>query len=198
MGRRYNFQLGPGLGLLTIGDSKTLGGTCCEATHGFRDELLATLDPLIENGAEEFGSLAQGGVGVQGINSQVGAFLSSIHGQPDWALVNLGTNDLPAIRSGSMTEATWTAQLGAILDAIHARWATTQVRVMRIYRSDYSAEADTLNDTWIPATLAGRGAFAAVGPDERTFLPGNTTDVTHPSATGYSLTASEWQTVMGY
>lgn len=116
---------------------------------------------------------------------------------PQWILINLGTNDLAGIHTG-MTEATWLSDMGGLLDKLHTHWPLAQMRLMRVYNTDYTTEQNLLDDTWIPDVLSTRAAFAAVGPDERTFLPGHVVDYTHPDATGYLLTANGWKQVMGY
>lgn len=95
---------------------------------------------------------AAGGVGTLGaanrINNIFGA-LPAGHPAPDFALVNLGVNDpYPVV------EATFKANLGAALDAIHTKYPTTQVLIARIWRRgwDYTA----LNDTWIPDLISTR------------------------------------------
>lgn len=185
--------------LIAIGDSKTVGLTCCAATNGYRNYLIESLDG--ENDALQasfVGVMATLGWTTEDALSALPAFIAAQAVAPSHILVGLGTNDLPPIRTGAVTEASWVADMGAILDSLHAEWPSAPIYLMRVYRSDYSAEQDTLDDVYIPAALTGRGAWAFVGPDERTFLPGNVTDITHPNATGYSLTAAEWQTAMGY
>ena len=102
------------------------------------------------------------------------------------------------VGQGAITRAEWRTSLGGLLDGLHARWPLAQILVARIYHADWTAEQDTMNDTDLPTVLSTRGPWAAVGIDERTFLPGNTSDSTHPNSTGYTLTAAEWQTAMGY
>lgn len=187
--------------LVAIGDSKTVGWVCCYTTGGYRPTLTASL--VATGGFEEssfIGVNASNGITTADSKAQIDAFLASVT-DSDGAkvvLINLGTNDLPGIRAGTITQAAWVSDMGYILDAVHVKWPSALAYLMRVYRSDYTAEQDELDDTYIPAVLATRGAFAFVGPDERTFLPGNVTDTTHPNETGYALTAAEWQTAMGY
>ncbi len=74
---------------------------------------------------------------------------------------------------------------------------------MRVWGRTFDAQCDLIDDTYIPNVLSSRGAFAAVGPDERIFLEHGddgvtmTSDGIHPNATGYAETAAEWQTSMG-
>lgn len=115
------------------------------------------------------------------------------------ALVNLGANDV----GGVLVEATWKANLAAILDAMNGAWPNAKVYVMRPWRRGYATECDSLA-TWIGDVLATRGTWAFVGPDERVFLENGdngvtyTVDGVHPNAAGYTLTAAQWKTVIGY
>lgn len=147
------------------------------------------------------GAYAVPGVTTATAAGAIDAFLAAITEQSDtpvWVLYNLGSNDLAGISDSSITEAAWKANTGYIFDAIHTKWPNAQIRAMRVYWAGAEAAAATLNDSWLPAVISTRSGFVAVGPDERLFLPGNLTDATHPNATGYSLTAAQWQTVMGY
>lgn len=183
---------------LAVGDSKTLGESCCYASNAYQNELEANLNAIVTNGAERLPHFAVGGLGVGMMADQVDAFLAAAVYPPEWVLFNLGANDCPGVRSGAITEAIWVADAGYILDAIHTKWPAAQIRMMRIYYANYPTESDTIDDIFIPAAIVGREAFVALGPDERTFLPGNMSDPAHPNSTGYSLTAGEWQTNMGY
>lgn len=192
------FQVAYGLQLLAIGDSKTLGETCCNGINGYRNTLVTNLTATGNWPSVGFtGALGQSGGTTATVNGLVPAFLASQTLQPQWALVNLGSNDVPKIHDGTLTSSAWLASMGTLLDAIHARWPSTQVRLMRVYHTTYPTECDTIAG-WMDTVVASRSAWAAVGPDERVFLPGHVSDVTHPDSTGYGLTASAWQTVMGY
>lgn len=198
MGGRHKFQLGSGVRFLAVGDSKTLGESCCFATNAYQNELESDLWPLVTNGAERLNHFAVGGLGVGMMRARVDAFLATAIYPPEWVLFNLGANDCPGVRSGAITEASWVADAGYILDAIHAKWPNAQVRIMRIYYANYASESNTIDDTFIPAVIVGRESWVDLGPDERTFLPGFMSDPAHPNATGYSKTADEWRAVMGY
>lgn len=147
------------------------------------------------------GAYAVPGVTTATAAGAIDAFLAGFPEQgdtPAFVLVNLGSNDLTGASDGSITEAAWSANFAYILDAVHAKWPSAQVRVALPYWSGLTTGMDRMDGTWIPAILASRSSWAAVGPDERSYLPGNLTDATHPNATGYALTAAEWQTAMGY
>lgn len=187
--------------LAAIGDSKTYGSTCCAATGGYRDLLTADLTALGSNEFRFLPAYAVPGVTTATVAGNIQSYLDGfveVEKVPESVLINLGSNDLVYINGGSVNQASWTANMGTILDAVHTKWPTANVYLMRVYNSDWPTEQTALDDTYIPAVLVGRTAWAFVGPDERTFLPGNVSDNTHPNATGYDLTAAEWQTVMGY
>lgn len=183
--------------MVAIGDSKTIGYGAL-AKNGYRNELAANLSALPGVSDAYFVDvLASSGWTMAQVWAALPAFLASEADVPEWVLMNVGTPDLPNI-GGSTTEAAWKSALGNILDALHAKWPSAQIRLMRPIWLGYEANAATMNDTWMPAVLATRAAFAAVGPDERVFLDATTLpDGIHPSDAGYTLTASEWQTAMG-
>ena len=184
---------------MAIGDSKTVGINCCVASGGYRDALAASLTTALpQNGVDFSGSMAQTGWYTSDVRTALPAFYATHPTTPDFILYNVGSNDLTAIRLGAVVEASWKSNAAAILDSLHTEFPTAQILIVRVYRTGYEVEEALLNDTWLTDVLATRGAFAAVGPDERTFLPGNTTDDTHPNVTGYALTAAAWQAAMGY
>lgn len=191
-------QVAYGLQLLAIGDSKTLGETCCNGINGYRNTLATSLAATGHWQSVGFtGALGQSGGTTATVGSQVPGFLAVQTLQPEWALVNLGSNDVGKIHDGTLTSTTWLTSMGTLLDAIHTRWPTTKVRISRVYHTTYPTECNTIAG-WMDTVVASRSAWAAVGPDERVFLPGHVSDVTHPDSSGYVLTAAAWQTVMGY
>lgn len=187
--------------LAAIGDSKTYGSTCCVATNGYRDLLTADLTALGSNEFRFLPPYAVPGVTTATAAGAIDSYLASfveVEKVPEAVLINLGSNDLIQIHLGNTDQAAWVGNMGTILDAVHAKWPTALVYLMRVYNSDWPTEQTALDDTYIPDVLSTRGAWAFVGPDERTFLPGNTSDNTHPTAHGYDLTNEEWQAAMGY
>jgi lysophospholipase L1-like esterase len=123
------------------------------------------------------------------------ADLAAITTQHDLVLFNLGANDAAA---GLPEQVQWEADAGYILDAFHAKWPLAKVYMMRVYRVGYEAACDTV-DGWIANVVAARPGWAFLGPDERTFLPGNLVDDVHPTVAGYVLTAQQWRSVVwGY
>lgn len=187
------------LDLLAIGDSKTVGYGCCVNGGGYRQYLLADFNAAYWHPDVEFsGAFAETGIRTSEALAQMPAFIATQTQDPEHILVNLGTNDLPDLRVGTQTEASWTAAMGDLIDLFHAQWPSAKVYLMRVYRSDYTAEQDAMDDTYIPAVLSTRSLWAFSGPDERTFLPGHVLDTTHPDTSGTILTAAAWQTAMGY
>lgn len=190
--------------MVAIGDSKTVGFHCCIQNRGYRDFLeanlrtaLPTRDPFFLN------SLAQGGWMTSDVRANIDAYLATMNEaekQPEFVLINLGSNDVFYVHYGPLTYETWSADMGYIMDAVHAKWPGARVLLARPFSTgaEFGAAFDLYDDTWIPAVIASRSAWSGLGPDERVYLVGNYADVTHPTATGYQLTADEWQAAMGY
>lgn len=185
-------------GFAAIGDSKTAGMLCC----GYQDNLKASLEasgnwPVVR----QLNELATGGkttaLAAAGIDAYLAAFTDPA-AAPDWVLINLGSNDFAAIDAATLTQAAWEADMGYVLDAIHAKWPQAMVGLMRPIYIGFETAVDLYDDTWIPAVLSTRSSFAVAGPDERVFLPGHMDGATHPDESGFILTAAAWQTAMGY
>lgn len=188
--------------MVTIGDSKTVGLPCCQPTNGFQDELLATIRAEGQRAAIT-STLALTSRTVSDILALMPAFLNGNTSNPQWVLINLGTNDVLQFDSRPITHNQWLLDYGQLLDLAHAHWPAAQLRIMRVYFGPPSTALQIshaqLIDSWMDEVVAPRATFAAVGPDERAFLPGNTgTDQTHPNANGYSLTAAQWRVLMGF
>jgi lysophospholipase L1-like esterase len=132
---------------------------------------------------------------------------------PEYICINLGTNDVNGDGSDVLSDgtgATWQSNLAYILDALHAKWASAEIYVMRPWKPDYDggvyqAKLDLIGDTLIPAAITGR-AWAHLGPDERVFLENGDDGATyiqpepdriHPNTAGYALTAAQWRTTLG-
>jgi hypothetical protein len=119
---------------------------------------------------------------------------------PTRILVNLGAGDLNV---GLPAEAAWKASAGYVLGAIHVKWPSARVYVMRAWIRGHGAEADTLA-AWTGDVVAARNAWCFLGPDERVFLENGddgvsyTADGVHPNADGSAMTAMQWLTVLGY
>lgn len=186
------------LTFVAIGDSKTGSVDCC----GYQDDLLASLQAT-ENWPVVSGlpSFATGGQTTASARTGIDAYLATFSDpaiKPDWVLVNLGSNDFPAMLAGSLNQAGWEADMGYIIDALHTKWPAAQIGLARPIYLGYETQFDLYADTWIPGALASRSGFTFLGPDERSYLPGHMDDDTHPDESGYVLTAAAWQTAMGY
>lgn len=197
-----DFQLGvsPEFSLLAIGDSKTAGETCCTATNGYRDALVANLEATANWSTVGFvGAYALGGGTTANIASGIDAYLASLIDawiNPDFVLVNVGSNDINSI-GGSLDESAWQASADYILSAVHTRFPSAQIGLACPIVLDNSTGTNTFCG-WVTTAIASHSAYTFAGPDERAFLPGHLSDNTHPDASGYALTAAAWQAAMGY
>jgi hypothetical protein len=136
---------------------------------------------------------------------------------PEFLCLNLGTNDVGGddpndvyYLDADQDGAEWTAKVQYIIDAVHTKWASCQVYIMRPWRPDYNggvyqAKLDHIGDTLIPNAISGR-AWAHLGPDERVFLENGDDGATyiapapdriHPNMAGYALTAAQWKATLG-
>lgn len=187
--------------LIAFGDSKAAGQLCCEAAGGYRNELVANMEALgYWSSVEFYGAIGYGGATTAVAAANVDSFLATLTDStkaPTFVLYNLGSNDINSV-GGSLTEAAWLASTNYILNAFRVKWPDVVVLMMRPIVSDAPTGTNTLCDSWIADVVAQHPGWVFLGPDERTFLPGHLADATHPDATGYSLTAAEWQTAMGY
>lgn len=187
---------------LSYGDSKTAGFDWQPSFARYYGTGGTCLPWSLKTNTGPQGSLARSGYTVATMAALVAADLAAM---PDAAtlravMFNLGANDVAALPA----EATWKANLATILDALHAKYPSAMVYVMRPWRRGELTDCNSLA-TWIAAVLAdGRSAWAFVGPDERVFLEGGddgatyTADGIHPNAAGYVLTATQWKTALGY
>lgn len=198
------FLAGPVLSVAAIGDSKTQGGTCCQSGGGAKGYLHEGLTQSAWGYPVSFGTLDSYWHGEAGqtsvtIASSIASILASMSGlDADWLLLNLGANDFVA----GTSQAAYETAMGQILDAAKVKWPNLQASVMRPWRRGYDAEAASMAG-WVSNVTSTR-AWAHVGPDEAVFLKGAddgatyTSDGVHPNAAGYALTATQWQTAMGY
>jgi lysophospholipase L1-like esterase len=112
--------------------------------------------------------------------------------------MNWGANDVAAMP----TESAFETNYETIIDAVHAKWPTATIRIMRSWRRGFDTESDTLA-TWINVIQAAR-PFTVLGPDERIWLKAgdngttNTTDGVHYSTPGNIECAAQWKTALGY
>jgi lysophospholipase L1-like esterase len=184
------------LNMMAFGDSKTAGLPCCLYKNGYRDELQAYFTPLFN--VVRFPTNASSGRPIAQALADLPAFIAAQTHAPDWILINQGTTDVVNLRDENITPEEWKDDMGAILDAFHSAFPLARILCMRPMWVGFEPEIDLIDDTLLPEVLSTRGPWAAVGPDEREFLPGHAPDGTHPDSGGYTLTAEEWRETMGY
>lgn len=197
------FQLGAALTIAAVGDSKTRGSVCCAsdaAGWGFRTPLRSSLAATAKWTEIDVtsGWYAVDAQTTASARAGIGAFLAGVSVTADYALVNLGSNDIGTLPP----EATWKSDYAAVLDALRTKWPSVSVLVARPWRRGSNANADTLA-TWISDVIASR-PWAALGTDERVYLKSSddgatyTSDGLHPNEAGYLVAASLWQAAMGH
>jgi lysophospholipase L1-like esterase len=131
------------------------------------------------------------------MHTYVDANLAAVTGTADIITINLGANDVSALPA----EATWKADMTAIVDALRAKWSAATIYIARPWRRDYGTECNTLA-TWIAAIVATYPSNVYVGMDERVWLEGGddgatmTTDGIHYSAAGQTAAAAAWAAVI--
>lgn len=174
---------------LGIGDSKTS-----------RLQWQGTLIDLLEAGAGGrwgFETIAYPGITMGGEAARIGVDLTQTRQTPSYVLFNFGANNVTSLPA----EATWKADAQTVLDAVHAKWPSAQVYLMRIWRRSYAANCNTLAG-WIGDLVTTNSTFCHLGPDERVFLENGdngatyTSDGIYPNAAGYALTAAQWEAVI--
>lgn len=200
---------------LTIGDSKTVNNNW----QGYFETLINT--PAAR--WEQVGTYATAGWSTYVSKLGIDAWLAAIPAfpAPEFCCINLGTNDVNGDSPNDVfyldaneDGAEWTTRMQYILDAVHTKWASCQVYVMRPWKPDSPPEAPIdfqtkltlIDDTLIPNAISGR-AWAHLGPDERVFLENGDNGATyinmvpgdyiHPNGAGYALTAAQWRTTLG-
>lgn len=183
------------------GDSKTFGSgdTVVDGKTGYPPLLVASLTTATGVAwAESPLRIGRPGYTSAMMRALIDKDLTTLPSAPDWILVNLSINDAGGV------EATITADMNYILDAMHVKFPSARILLMRVWSSGApSGGVSMLDDTIYPALVATR-PYCALGPDERVFLKGSdngatyTADGIHPNHAGYVLTAAQWQTAMGY
>lgn len=176
---------------MTLGDSKTAYG-------GWQPILTASLSAL-GNRSWQYQNAGRGGTTAATYAALVDSILAGFPDSPVVALVNLGTNDIGSLDLPA--QATWEANIGYTLDAVHAAYPGALVYVTKPCRFGYDAKCATVAG-WVDNVVAARSPWAAVGDDESGWLiPNNaayTYDGLHYNAAGNAAKASAAQTVMGY
>lgn len=126
---------------------------------------------------------------------------------PEFLEFRLGTNDVDDdsndiyYNNPAQDGAPWVANVQYILDAVYTKWPSCDCRLACPYKpgAAYQAKLNTIGDTLLPLAVVGR-AYAHVGDDERTYLPGHIQpppDDIHPDPTGYNLMAQAIKTNLG-
>lgn len=132
----------------------------------------------------------------------IDADLAAISATQDYALVNVGINDLLHSQTDWEQQA---ADMAYVLDAIHAKWPVCVVYLARVWSSNSNVQANLnyFDDTVIANALSGR-SWAHLGVDERIVIKAgdngatNTTDGTHYSdPAGYNAISNAWKSTMG-
>lgn len=177
------------LNLFLYGDSKT---TNFDIRY-FQEELEAARSA----GAYEYTArVGRSGAVLADFQSTVDADLAAKTGTPDFAIVNIGVNDIASLPD----EATWKSNYGYVLDAIHTKWAACTILVAYPWEQGQDTNANTMAG-WIDTVLSTR-AWAAVGLDERVTIKGdddgatNTSDGLHYSDAGQAAAAAAWAASM--
>jgi lysophospholipase L1-like esterase len=192
--------------VLTYGDSKTLSTTGLMQT-AFKSAFNNASRCVTFDVTTPTSSAVVGDVGLARGGSTVAIMLGTLTADlaasgrltPNYILLNLGANETDSMPNMG----TWETNYGAIIDALHAKWAAAQLYVMRPWVQGKDADSDTLAAS-IATVVAARPAFAHLGPDERVFLKGADNgatymaDAKHPNAAGYSLTAAQWAAALGF
>ena len=120
---------------------------------------------------------------------------------PEAVLFNLGTNDFGSWGTGGFPEQ-WESRLGAVLDAIHAKWAGAIV-----YVAIPAAQSALAGPVAAVAAAIGRQvatrSYCRLGHDERSWLAAGdnfatmTSDGTHYSVAGAHELAAIWHGILG-
>jgi len=151
--------------LLTFGDSKSMNGAGGNVCRPLESLTYWEAHPVTCT------RLAKSGYTAALWQADIDADLAGIATVYADILVNLGANDVVVLPA----EATWKANMGYVLDALHAWRPVARIFVARVWRTAEVADCDTL-DGWIGDLVATR-PWAILGVDERTFLEAVSTDV---------------------
>ena len=146
-------------------------------------------------------NLAMGGWKVHDAALAIDASLAGITDTPvpEVAMINLGINDV--LNSPFTAEADLKTDYLYIVDAITAKWASIPIYLMLPGALNFPDRGAQLRQ-WIADIVALRTNLH-VGPNESIFLENSdnyatlTTDGTHPTADGYTLTAQLWASAIG-
>ncbi len=169
----------------TVGDSRTANA------QAWRDSL-----SRIGTGYYELKpTLSNGGWTAEKVLDSLTAHMAKVNGTPSFVLVNIGLND-------TTSRASYTAQLGRVLDSLHVRWPSALMGVMKVWgrAGSLPVHSDSV-DSYIDSVLPSR-PWTFNGPDERIWMKGSdngatmTYDGTHYSAAGMIECARQWKLVL--
>lgn len=141
-----------------------------------------------------------GSVRVSWLAANVDAWIAAAARAPEWALVNIGINDMGA---PATSQASYEADLAYVLDAMHTAWPACAVLVSKVWGRGYDAAAVTMGG-WIGNVVTPRAAWVAISDDEGVWAKATdngatmTTDGVHYSAAGNIEKAAQMLTAMGY
>lgn len=176
--------------VLAVGDSKSNFNTF----HVYLEQYARPYHPVAVY------ALSNGGATVATRQATIDADLAAQTRSYSDVIINLGANDVGAMPA----QATWESNLGYILDALHVKWPSARIFVMRgAWRRGFNTECATLK-TWITNVLSTRSPWALPGPDETVFIENGddgvtySTDGTHWNGPGYQLEALKWAQSLGY
>jgi len=181
--------------ILPFGDSKTTGTGDTLYRGGYPSQLCTAALQFCEYPLR----IATGGATVASRAGTIAADLAAAIGTPEYILCNLGANDVASLPA----EATWKANYQTIINAARAKWGSVKIYIMLPWRRNYATECNSLA-TWIADLVTSNPGVVYAGPDERVFLEGGddgatyTGDGIHPNAAGYTLTGTQWRTVLGF
>lgn len=133
------------------------------------------------------------------LNAALDAWITAnASADPHYILINIGVNDPPAGTSQMIFE----SNLADVLDKVHAAFPDARIFLAKVWRRNYDAQCDTLNDVWMENVKATR-AWVEDGPDERivikSFDDGQTytSDGVHYNSAGDTVWALAWQQATG-
>lgn len=188
---------------MAIGDSKSL----TPLGNGYAPQLAArgttlpafaaswanTTAILYNTGVYFDAWIAKSGYQTATLRTEIDGYLAAANApRVDWVLYEMGTND-------SLDGPTWQADTLYIVDAIHAKWPSAQIKLVKEWNScqyfAYESERE--------AVIAARPTFCSDGIDQGVVLGAGdcgatyTSDGIHPNAAGALRMAQAWKALLG-
>lgn len=125
---------------------------------------------------------------------------------PDYILIDLGVNDMGTdlwpMPASQAKQDTWVANYQYLIDALHTKYPSARIGLMRVWRRGYTDSNNLVDDTLLPLVIAGR-SWAFLGPDCRVVIENGddgvtyTSDGIHYNAAGQVIIAQAWKVAMG-